>query len=42
MTVSRPKDPYVWGPNGLGLLSSVAQLALFAKFGIQSAKSKST
>ena len=27
-------DAYVWFPNGLGLLSSLAQFALFAKFGI--------
>lgn len=28
-------DAFIWAPNGLGLCSAVAQLGLFAKFGIQ-------
>eukprot|EP00755_Sulcionema_specki_P019266 Sspe_Gene.69009::Locus_40670_Transcript_1_1_Confidence_1.000_Length_929::g.69009::m.69009/K15382/SLC50A, SWEET; solute carrier family 50 (sugar transporter) len=31
-------DPYIWGPNGLGLLSGVVQLLLFARFGFAKAK----
>jgi uncharacterized protein with PQ loop repeat len=29
-------DPFIWAPNVLGLASGLAQLALFAKYGIYS------
>jgi solute carrier family 50 (sugar transporter) len=31
-------DPFVWGPNGLGLLASVTQLGLIARFGTAAPK----
>jgi hypothetical protein len=31
-------DPYIYGPNVLGLAATVVQLSLFAKYGIHKAK----
>ena len=28
------QDPFVWGPNALGMASGVTQIALFAKYGL--------
>ena len=33
-------DPFIWGPNVLGLASGVTQLGLFAKYGIHKAEAE--